>query len=304
MKTSTVPGVASLALLLAVGPLMAGTPINTSRSLQPDGRVHVENVKGRIEVRAWDRPEVRIEGTLAADAERLEIVGGGRDLRVRVKYPDGSGVGRMLRGEREGSTLRLMVPLRAELELSGVSADILAWGVAPSSLRIENVSGDTTVAGAPGEIRVESVSGDVDLTVNRSRVNATNVSGDIRISGKLGDELRVETVSGDVGVRVLERALGRIEGATVSGDLDVRTALAPRARVRLESVSGDIALHLPRAVSAEVRAESFSGELRAPGARVERPDRGPGASLRHRYGDGDAEVSLETFSGDAVLQLD
>lgn len=296
----------TLALAFAAAfPLVAqsATSINETRALDPRGRIEVENVKGSIEVRVWNRDEVRIEGMLGDGVEKLEIEGGGSRLKVKVKYPSGRGVFGGS-GRAGATTLKLMVPLRADLDLQGVAADIVAWGVAPASMKIDNVSGRTTVAGAPEELEVNSVSGDVDLTVNRARLQAESVSGDIRVSGRLGPEVDVESVSGDIEVRTTDVALERLEGATVSGDMRLRTALAPRARVRLESVSGDIALTLPRGTSAEVRAESFSGTLRAPGATVERPRHGPGSSLRQRYGNGDAEVSIETFSGDADVRMD
>lgn len=295
-----------LALATAAGTAPAATPILESRSLDARGRVEVENIKGLIEVRAWDRAEVKIEGSLGEGVEKLEIEGDRNRLRVRVRYPSRNGVldfGN--KGRRsEPTTLRLMVPLRADLDLSAVSADIVAWGVAPSRMNVQNVSGDTRIAGAPDDLDVNTVSGDLDLTINRGNVDAETVSGDIRISGRLGEEIAVQSVSGDVEVRVLDTAVRRLEGSSVSGDMDVRMALAPRSRVRLESVSGDVVLALPRASSAEVRAESFSGTLQAPGATVERPRHGPGSTLRQRYGSGDAEVSIETFSGDAAVRFD
>jgi DUF4097 and DUF4098 domain-containing protein YvlB len=291
--------------LLACAPALASTPIDQTRTLDPRGRVEVENLKGSIEVRAWDRAEVRIEGSLGEGVERLEVEGDGKRLRIKVKYPARSGLRSLAGRETTGPTeLRLMVPLRADLALSAVSADITAWGVAPSSLRIENVSGNSTLAGAPDDVEVNTVSGDVDLTVNRGNVRAESVSGDIRISGRLGEEVVVESVSGDIDMRVLDSAVRRLEGQSVSGDMTLQMALAPRARLRLQSVSGDVELRLPQSTSAEVRAESFSGTLRAPGATVERPRHGPGSSLRHRYGSGDADVSIETFSGDAHLRFD
>lgn len=305
MKTSNL--IAS-ALAVALLPLAANaaTPINETRPLDARGRVEVENLKGTIEVRAWNRNEVKIEGMLGDGVEKLEIEGGGNRLHVKVKYPSRNGILNFGDGSRRTgpTTLKLMVPLRADLDLQGVAADITAWGVAPASLKVDNVSGKTSVAGAPEELEVNSVSGNVDLTINRANVEVESVSGDIRISGRLGGDVSLESVSGDIDLRALETALHRLEGSSVSGDMRLNTRLAPRARVRLESVSGDIALTLARGTSAEVRAESFSGTLRAPGATVERPSHGPGSSLRQRYGSGDAEVSIETFSGDAELRLD
>lgn len=306
MKTLNPLATASLlALLAAAAPAVAATPINETRPLDPRGRVEVENLKGTIEVRAWDRAEVRIDGELGDGVEKLEVDGDGKRVRVKVKYPSRNGLLNFGSRDRTGpTTLRLMVPLRADLDLSAVAADITAWGVAPRSLKVQNVSGDTTVAGAPEDVEVNTVSGGLDLTVNRGNLRAESVSGDIRVSGRLGEEVDVESVSGDIDLRVLDSAVRRLDGASVSGDMRLQMALAPRARVRLESVSGDIGLRLPRDASAEVRAESFSGSLRAPGASIERPKHGPGSSLRQRYGSGDADVSIETFSGDAELRLD
>lgn len=302
------PRILVAAVLAALVPLavQAATPVNETRPLDARGRVEVENLKGSIEVRAWERNEVRIEGVLGDGVEKLEIDGGGKRLQVKVKYPSRSGLLGFGSGKHRagGSTLRLMVPLRADLDLAGVAADITAWGVAPASLKIENVSGRTTVAGAPGEVEVDTVSGDVELTVNHAKVDVESVSGDIRIGGRLGGEVAIESVSGDIDLHAIDSALQRLEGSSVSGDMRLDTALAPRARVRLESVSGDVRLSLPRGTSAEVRAESFSGNLRAPGATVQRPTHGPGSSLRQRYGNGDAEVSIETFSGDADVRMD
>ena len=61
---------------------------------------------------------------------------------------------------------------------------------------------------------------------------------------------------------------------------------------------------MPANLSAQVIGKSFSGDLQAPDVQVERPKHGPGSSFEHRYGSGDGEISLESFSGDARLQLD
>ncbi|GGZ56119.1 hypothetical protein GCM10008101_06920 [Lysobacter xinjiangensis] len=306
MKTVHVTSLAlAAAVAFAAAPAFAATPINQSRPLDPRGRVEIENMKGTIEVRAWDRAEVKIEGMLGEGVEKLEIEGDGRELSISVRYPQSRGL-RILgnRKQAEPTVLKLMVPRRADLDISAVSADVLAWGVAPSQLSVDNVSGRTTIAGAADNVDIDSVSGDVEVTVNRANVNIESVSGTIRLSGRLGREVSVESVSGDVAVNVLDTAIERFEGNSVSGDLDVRTALAPQARVKLETVSGDVQLRLPRTVSAEIRGESFSGTLRAPGARVERPEHGPGSNFRQRYGSGSADVSIETFSGDADVRLE
>lgn len=293
----------ALALSGAAATAIAATPIDETRPLDARGRLSVENVKGRIEVEAWDRAEVRIEGSLGKGVEKLEIDGDRNRLSVRVVYPKRNGWG-WGKNQTEPTELKLRVPRLADLDVDGVSADIFVDGMASRELSIDSVSGDVSVAAAPRRASVESVSGDLALTLNSSKVDVESVSGDILLRGRLDGEVHAETVSGDFDLRVLETALRKMSGSSVSGDMRVATALAPQAEVSVETVSGDVTLVLPRNLSAEVRGETFSGDLRAPGAEVQRPKHGPGARFEHRYGNGGADIRIETFSGDGTLELD
>lgn len=291
--------------LLAAAPTLAATPINETRPLDPRGRLEIENLKGRIEVRAWDRAEVKIEGSLGKGVEKLEIEGDRQHLAVRVKYPRSGGLGFFSGSDKsEPTQLRLMVPRQADLEIDAVSADIDVNGVATGELSIDSVSGDVTVAAAPGEASIDSVSGDLHLTLNSDNVSTESVSGDLTLRGRLGGEVHVETVSGDIDIAGHQSSVRKLTGSSVSGDMRIGTALASKGRIALETVSGDVRLSVPRNLSANVRGESFSGDLAAPGAQISKPRHGPGSSFEHRYGNGDGEITLETFSGDARLQLD
>lgn len=296
-----------LALLLASSTALAATPIDQTRPLDPGGRVEIENLKGRIDVQAWDRAEVRIEGSLGKGVEKLQIEGDAQRLAVRVKYPSRGGMGLFSGGSSntgESTELRLMVPRRADLEINSVSADVDVKGLAAGAISIDSVSGAVGVVGAPGKLEVDSVSGNLRLVVNSRHVDLETVSGDIDLRGRLDGEVDVETVSGRIDVAGHESRIHELSGSSVSGDIRIATALAPGGRISLESVSGDIAMDLPADLSANVRAKSFSGKLAAPGADIERPKHGPGSSFSHRYGEGEGEITIETFSGDGRLRLD
>ena len=281
---------------VAAFPVAAATPIDQTRPLDPRGRVEIDNLKGRVEVRAWDRPEVKISGSLGAGVERLSVDGDRSALRIEVKYPHRA-------NNTEPTVLVVQLPLQAELEVSTVSANIDVHGVAPRELSLESVSGDIVVVGAPRRASVESVSGDVMLTINSGDVEASAVSGDLTLNGRLNGELSVETVSGNLRVDNKGERVRRLSASTVSGDMTLNVALAPDGQISMESVSGDLTLVAPRDLSAQVSGESFSGDLRAPGAKIEREEYGPGSSFHTRYGAGKGEVRIETFSGDATLRL-
>ena len=282
--------------MCAAFPALAATPIDQTRSLDPRGRVEIDNLKGRVEVRAWDRPEVKITGSLGAGVEKLSVEGDRGALHIEVKYPNRA-------NNTEPTVLVVQVPLQAELEVSTVSANIDVHGVAPRELSLESVSGDIVANGAPRRAAVESVSGDVVLTFNSGDVEASAVSGDLTLNGRLNGEVSVETVSGNMRLDSRGERLRRLSASTVSGDAELKAALAPDGEISMESVSGDLTLIAPRDLSAKVSGESFSGDLNAPGAKIEREEFGPGSSFHTRYGAGKGEVRIETFSGDATLRL-
>lgn len=279
---------------------LAQTAINETRPLDPRGRVDVSNLKGRIEVRGWERNEVRITGTLGQGVERLDVEGGGPHLSVEVRYPKNSGWG----GNKSGPTeLVLMVPVQADLDIESVAADVHVTGVAPAELSISSVSGSVVAAAAPRKADVETVSGNAHLTLNSSDVDVQTVSGGIVLRGRLNGDVSTETVSGRIEVTVNGEQVRDLNTSTVSGRADVSAALAPGGKISMESVSGSLLLRLPPDVSAQVSGESFSGDLKATGVTVEKR-RGPGRSFTTRYGNGSGRVTLETFSGSAEVRVE
>lgn len=288
-----------LGSLLPAMPALAQSAIDQTRPLDARGSIEISNPKGRIEVRGWDREEVKITGTLGKGVQKLEIEGDRSQLNVSVRYPKGG-----WSGNSSGPTdLVLMVPLRADLEIESVAADVHVSGVAAGELSVETVSGSVVAAAAPRKADVETVSGNATLTLNSDEVEVSTVSGTIVLRGRLNGEVSAETVSGRIELTVNGERVRELSTTTVSGRTEVNTALARSGEISMESVSGDLLLRLPRDVSAQVSGESFSGNLKATGVTIEKR-RGPGASFSTRYGSGEGRVRLETFSGNAEVQVE
>ncbi|MCL1633467.1 DUF4097 domain-containing protein [Luteimonas sp. SX5] len=287
----------TLALLAGLSaPAWAAKPIDQTHPLNARGTVSVENVKGRIEVRVWDKPEVHIGGSLGDGVERFEVDGDRDRLDIEVKYPNNS-------RNSEPTTLILKVPTLASLNIDGVAVDIDVVGTAGAELSIDSVSGNVAVAGAPGEADIESVSGDVRVTLNSANVSVQSVSGNIDLRGRLNGDIETETVSGDLQVDTRGERVRNVSASSVSGDITIRSGLADGGRIGTESVSGDITLIMPKSLSARVSGESFSGDLSAPGASVNRAKYGPGSDFEQRYGSGNGDIRIETFSGTGKLEL-
>lgn len=303
MSTPALLRTAALAGLFAGASALAATPINETRPLSATGHVSVNNLKGSITVRTWDRPEVRVTGSLGEGVEKLEIEGSAERLTIHVRYPERGGWFNWGGADGEPSALVVTVPARAGLKASAVSADIDVAGTGGERLALSSVSGDLTVRGArAGEASFESVSGNVDAEVASRNTSAETVSGDLRLRGGIAGRVELESVSGDMGLRA--GAVERLDVSSVSGDADLQLALAPGARITAETLSGDLTLRLPGNASGRVQAESFSGSIRSPVGEVEEEGHGPGSSLQAQLGDGSADLRLETFSGDIRISTD
>src|SRR3546814_202065 len=157
-----------LPLLLAALPAaaLASTPIDETRPLHADGKVEISNLKGSIQVRVWDKPEVHVGGSLGRGVDTFDIRGDRDELEIIVRYPRSSN------DSSEPTNLVIDVPTLASLDIDGVAVEISVIGTAGRSLEIDSVSGDITVAGAPRKADIESVSGDLKLTLNSADVKA------------------------------------------------------------------------------------------------------------------------------------
>lgn len=294
-----------LGLLFAASPALADTAIDQSRPLSATGQVSIENVKGSIVVRGWDRPEVRITGTLGEGVEKLEIEGDGDSLRIEVKNPgSGGGLFNWGGGDRsKPSVLEVTLPATASVNVESVSAGIDVTGVRGRRLSAESVSGSIDVRdSAPGEARFDTVSGDVDAELESRDVGADSVSGNISLGGRIGGRVSLDTVSGNASLDAT--SLDRLTLSSVSGDGRLRTGLAEGGALSADTVSGRLSLDLPADTSARLRVETFSGSITSPVGEVKTQQYGPGKSLDARLGSGSGEIRLESFSGSVRIRIE
>ncbi|KFL36582.1 DUF4097 family beta strand repeat-containing protein [Arenimonas donghaensis] len=292
----------ALSLLLAL-PVLAATPIDQTRPLAADGSLRIENLKGEVVVRTWDRAQVHVTGSLGEGVEKLEIGPGGDSLAIEVKYPRNGG-GWFGGNKSEPSRIEVRMPAGASLVVDVVSAHVDIDGLAGSPrLDVDSVSGDVRLRSSRvGEARFDLVSGDLEGELDSGDISVDTVSGDVRLSGRSGGELGVDSVSGDAELQ-FDR-LRRAVMDSVSGNLSLRTALAPSGRISADTVSGGVQLRLPADTSARLSVETFSGGISSPVGTVKREKYGPGASLEAQLGAGDGELKLVTFSGGVRLYLE
>jgi hypothetical protein len=308
MKLSTPPSPLLLGLLILsafASPLCAQTPIEQRLPLAAEALVEVENLRGQIAITAGASNAVLIRGTLGKGVRGLLVEGDEQHLRIKVDYPEsGGGWGGWWGGATLGdSELRIELPRSVALTARSVSASIEVEGIDGQRLTLETVSGGIRARSASAEVEVDSVSGDAELELSAARsTDLQTVSGDIRLRGALSGRLKAEAVSGDLDLDV-QGALSDLRLSVVSGDVELEAALQRAARATLHSLSGDLLVSLPASTSAALRIETFSGRIDSPVGSIKKQEYGPGAHLEHRLGAGEADLRLESFSGNVRLRL-
>ena len=223
-----------------------------------------------------------------------------------------------------------------DVSLESINGNITGSGRI-EDLRISTVSGTVRTSGSAARATMESISGDVHADGQYGRVDISSISGTLQLKGS-ADTANLGTTSGDITVEAPTRdlelsavsgtlrasqCLGDIEGSTISGDIriegtlmedielgsvsgniSVAGTLHPKSDVEIECRSGDIRISLPANTPASIEAETHSGDIRCnfPGARVKKPEHGPGSTLALAHEAATCDIALESFSGTIRLE--
>jgi hypothetical protein len=297
--TRTFKLAAALACALGATAAGAATPIDLKHTASADARVEVHNVRGRVDVRGWDRNEVVAKGSLGEGA-KAAISGSEDHIVIRIETEEGNWSWWGHSGPKEDTVITVNVPRAAAIDVNTVSADIDVDGIAGArEMEVESVSGDQRVRGDAERVDLASVSGDVDLESASRDLSVETVSGDIEAKGVSG-RIDAESVSGRIYLEATK--VDDMSAATVSGDVELRTGALGTGRIKVESMSGEVNLSVPADMSARIEAESFSGSITSDFGTVEEEEHGPGSSLSATAGKGEAQITLESFSGDVTLR--
>ena len=245
---------ASICLLLAATALTAGGPqevFEKAFSMEGVTKISVENVNGKVDAVAWDKPYVRVRATKTATGGNTEETLRLTEIRVR----------------KSGAELKIETinPNRHKLfgilDFGGRHARVDYEIAMPSTAeaRLQTCNGRVQASGMGAAVSADAVNGSIEVLDVFGPVKATTVNGSLRIAfrGPLR-QTHLETVNGSVDVAFarassirynLETVNGRIEGDI---DLAVEGKHGPKeARgsynggnetLRCETVNGSIRL--------------------------------------------------------------
>jgi DUF4097 and DUF4098 domain-containing protein YvlB len=260
-----------------VGPLTASTS---------NGDIQVSSVSGTTKI-----------GSSSGTIEASDISG-----RASIQTANGD-----VRAIRTG-------PLYIHSNSGGITVDSVDG---PATLETNNgdviakdITGDVIAKLQSGDFKGENIGGLLNLTITSGDVRALKVGGDVRVTA-ISSDIEVRCAKGGVeltsvsGSITLDGIGGDVTATTTSGSVIFNGVIRPRGRYRLKSVSGEVSLRIPAdSPGFTATLSSYSGEIQTDfPIKLDSPIQSGPINRRvvGRYGDGQSDITLDSFSGTALL---
>jgi DUF4097 and DUF4098 domain-containing protein YvlB len=291
------PLIATVSFAIALPLSLAGQErarLDTTVRLNLRGTVDLSLVSGKITVRGWDLPDVKVVASTEIGVLRFDATSNRVTLRVEQK-----GEGGRSRGD---ASYDVSVPRGTRLRLQAASGQIAASG-SQGEISATTVSGAIDVSGARRQVALESVSGPIRASQLAGDIRAQNVSGSVRAENVSG-RLEAWTVNG--AIRLIGGRSNDTRAETVGGDIVYAGPVATGGTYDFETHSGTIRLTIPRNVGAQFRVETVSGTVQTDFPIETAPAEAGRKSRRIEFtiGDGRATVTARTFSGRILIKTD
>ncbi len=294
-----------------------------TESIARDGKVEVRNLSGKVEVKTWDRKEVKIDAlkiSRASDMEKakenaqkvkIEVTRENGILKVESVYPKPS-----IRGLSVSIDYLVTIPSEASIEARSLSGDVILENIggkaaaetksgdveitdARGGARGETMSGDVTVANVNNGVYCRTASGDVEARDVSGNAELNCVSGDVVAENIRGD-IEAETVSGSVRMMGISGA-SVVKGKTMSGSVVYEGDIDSSGRYSLQVHSGKVEMSIPSGSAFDLEASVFSGSINTEFDVVVSGKLNK-KNLRGTVNGGGADIKLKTFSGSIHLK--
>lgn len=295
-------------------------------SLTKDGKVILGNISGDIEVKTWNKGEVKIEALKISkttseeqakknfDKVEIKISEEGKTLRIETKYAKDY----FKRSSRNVSVRYwLTIPEQAHANITSISGDVsmeeIGGNISAKSisgdLDLKNIAGTLTGKSTSGNVIVfkaengadcSSVSGDVEVKDATGNADLSSVSGDIILENCRGGDVEADTVSGDVELINVTDAQ-KVAAKSLSGSVKYEGKIFRNGNYRMKSHSGDITMLIPSNSAFDFKAKTFSGSIQTD-FDVSVSGKISKRELKGTVNGGGAEIEAGTFSGDVRLK--
>jgi len=283
----------------------------------------IEQPLGRVTLRAWDRPEVKIvarkQAPTSATLDRLKVNVEIKDGTVRVRT--GVRVGETFRAlpppaaARAAGSTEVGAPLGIDLTIDAPRSVVLnartwAGDVDASGFRagaeLSSASGEVRASDIEGRVRTNALRGRQQLRAIRGDVEADGVTGDLELVEIDGQLVVARVVEGQITAREVRSPTVRL--LTTAGGIVLVGTLRLGAKIELATHDGDIRVAL-RPSPFTLHARALEGVVRSAFPLALTPTSAPAMvapqpRLDGAHRGGGATLELTTFHGSITLDAE
>jgi DUF4097 and DUF4098 domain-containing protein YvlB len=202
--------------------------------------VVLKNVNGRITVKAWDQPRVKVVAVKEVEAGKSEVQQVMKELRVEMQPRDGGLVITThypKRSEGVGSILDWILG-------DDVSAEVTYELMVPRTMNVDvsNTNGGIHLSDVTGRHELETTNGKIEVTRCAGSLDASTTNGSIHAEltrVNKGGPLRFETTNGRIEITVPSNLAADLDAGTTNGSIHSDLPVAT-TRTSSNSLRGSI----------------------------------------------------------------
>ena len=236
-----------------------GQKVERSIPVTADVTVTLCVASGTLRVRGWDRNELRVRSSDAAQIE-LRRLDKAKDpaasaSRIDVMVLDTSSKINAKRDCQALAGVDMELPTGATVQVQTRDGDITIAGVAGAYAGSQN--GNIAIERVTRVIEAGSVGGSISLKDSSGRVNLSSAGGIVVIANvkpsNSEDTIEVGTVSGDIQMDRVSNP--KVMAKTVNGTVTMTGPLARSGNYYFTNMAGDVVLGLPHDASFQLNAK-------------------------------------------------
>ncbi len=299
----------------------AQTQVDKTLDSAPNPIVSIEHINGTIDIKVWDKNQVKVTGTINEDALGWEFKRSGRHITIEVEHKSNISFWGNKSSKSSGEdNLVIMVPLTTEIDYEAVNGTLtvanISLGVTAEvvngNINVSDTSGRHRLTTVNGKINAVNIQGDLELeTVNgtiqaihegRGEVELSSVNGELKLTSDAQD-ISVSSVNADIEL-ILQR-VRELDIDTVNSSVNASLTLQSDGKVSASSVAANMTFEFQSAISARFMVEGYAGGQftnKITDDKTQRDEYGPSRWLEFTAGEGDAKVDIETVSGQVILK--
>jgi len=272
--------VSALGAVMA-GFILAASPAQADRiekhfAVQSKPKITVRNSNGRIQVKAWTKPEVLVAWISASGRTVVETELAGNRVEVATQF-NGDGTS----ADDSKTDFEITVPVDSELSVRTDSGNVTVDSV-HGDMTFDTVGANLQLSDVNGYMVVKTIDGSLVCNRCSGKLEANSISGNVQMIQPTLDSVRVQTSSGNI----------FFDGSFLSRGIYI-----------MKNFSGTIEVHFSSSDSFDVNASSLKGDVINQASFKPDSHGSPhtaskwGHSLFGTMNDGHAKVELSSFSG-------